>query len=858
MKKLLILGSLLPCIFLSSVSIAAHSTGGQNATRSYNASSAYQKTGKAGNSSFPALLLNQTLLWNATNSSGHGNSTFVQPRSGNHTVKFPAAAHKLSKGHSPVTFTAARQKTASQTEPARPPRPSDPKKAPQTKPPFPHGPRLSPPTRPVSKAGRMPSPGQRSQGGPQHSSSKAATKSAIKRSAETELTSDNVHELYKSPSGQFFMTHDIDVSNSPLPDNLTARTPFNGSLECNDYAIRGLRQALFSFIDNAFIHVVLESPAVNSLGPGHTACVANHAGNGNVVNASVVNGHVGCNATNSTTPCYSALLVARVSGNNNQFSQYATNGTVTIVAGLDTSFAAGGIAHNLGANNTLQQIDSQVNIIGIIPDNTDTTGVGSGSLLAAATAIGRENGTGTNLELFSGGNPTLPAVARAEAPCGSESILDRLGYGVAEPGCDITELFTDDPRQWQQAQQVLCNDTDCDGSSCHYVHEQFQTLLQAEDYSLHLVSRQSWPFYYNSTDPGLEPDGIFRITHLTQAFNSPNPQYNGEHLYRHPSGLPSVSMQQVPVAQLLHKSEDDAPHLTLMYALEPGYTLEDESVFTNGGFQLASFNLNAQENTSYWSQQYELQRADEKPALISGSGRVIWTIQNNVVYEYFAEPYQLNPGSTYDLSGSTYAARKIIALGIHSSWLYIARANPNDNAIVERFSLASRELDQGWVQELKQTDAACTKGCTLVIRHDANNEPMLALQPVGSVVVPERRTVSGISSSIAVKIPELGRCTNWQTVSFLVTEPPLRGTSPPTSSPNYGAIGGITAGIVVPTILVLTTCATYGSYKLYKKYKDPSRRRQRNEALMLQHGGDLQLYPVNPDSSDTSFPSDPT
>ena len=158
------------------------------------------------------------------------------------------------------------------------------------------------------------------------------------RQAEPEVTlldNNNFSEIHQGLNGKYRLVEPIDLAGSSHnPIGNEGPTLLRGVWTEKDYPIRGLNinrnstqhAGLFGYANNSDIDVVLDRPLIR----GNPSGVVAEAGSGNKINASIINGQARCTSTSASIICAAGLLVGRVSGSDNRFDQYDSNGDVTI------------------------------------------------------------------------------------------------------------------------------------------------------------------------------------------------------------------------------------------------------------------------------------------------------------------------------------------------------------------------------------------------------------------------------------------------------------------------------------------------------------------------------------------------
>ena len=445
---------------------------------------------------------------------------------------------------------------------------------------------------------------------------------------------------------------------------------------------------------------------------------------------------------------------------------------------------AAGAVDNIGGsslNNTIIQTDNHINVkatgsgsranggfglAGFAPDNTlIQTGnqmaiSGKGREATAFTSSG-SGSQGTQLLLYSGGpyaddnTPACDANANEEAT----GLIDIAGYNVDAQSCielGVTLLNSTLPDHWHRAQQMFCHldrraraCSEEQETSCHYPHEQLQTIVHAGNDTLWLVTRQRYPF--NPDSDRISPVRISRflvnggVTQIDDTFNN-----NGA-LILPPNLLNTDALPDAqPVAQIT-----DPDRLTLFYPLPE----DDEGLF------LAYFPLSQEANNR--SATYDTQiftGLNGQPVLLNieqENGYSLWMREqdeeNDIVRRYqmdFSNPDPLFKAE-YDLNNSTYPNIPIIGLGADSQWLYIAR-HDNTEIVVERINRVTSQLEK-WPAKLAGV-SAFLNDADLAYRLLPENDRLFFV-PVLAVVLPSENSTE--FTALNVVPPWFGGCAEW-------------------------------------------------------------------------------------------------
>ena len=474
---------------------------------------------------------------------------------------------------------------------------------------------------------------------------------------------------------------------------------------------------------------------------------------------SIVQTHIQMEVTGSDYAAGGGLNIAGLSVNNTLVqTDSQINVTLTNPSG---GVASGGFYLNAFApNNTVIQTGNRINIFG--------TG-----LVAIAFTSKVTSSNDTQLLLFSGGHSAGGSTPACSADVAAATgLIDVAGYNVDAQTCfslGVTELNSTLPNHWHIAQQEFCNLSsyargcpEGQETSCHYPHEQLQTVAHAGNDSLWLVTRQRYPF--NPDSDRISPVRVSRFLVNDTAIQIDDTFNNNSALILPPNPLNTDALPDAqPVAQI-----QDPDWLTLFYPSE-----DDESLI------LARFPLS--EETGNHSATYDTQiftGLNGQPVLLNieeDNSYSLWMReqdeQSDIVRRYRLDYPSLDPvfEVEYDLNNSAYPNALIIGLGADSEWLYIARYD-NTEVVVERISQVSSQLEE-WPGELADVPVSVnSEGLVYRLLPEDNR---LYFMPIPADVPLSESSVKPVAFN--VEVPGFGGCPEWTNLphlSFVLHELP--------------------------------------------------------------------------------------
>ena len=430
-----------------------------------------------------------------------------------------------------------------------------------------------------------------------------------------------------------------------------------------------------------------------------------------------------------------------------------------------------------------------------LPGNS-TTAFGVANLAAS-------NGKST-LNLLAGGDSHHPQIGEKNSgACPYQGTVDVAGYDVKAPEDCLTAINTTQAEDWRHGYQILCNHTD--NSTCHYVNEQFQSLLSVGDQQLLLMSRQQYP-YGNPVD---NDQGLLRITRVNANTSEPVVDRewgdSGLTLYAHPDNSSVLPANLTPVAYMANTQA-----LTALYQLP-------------GEWRLASFPLNSDRDTFYRA--HSATAPDGQPFLIyeEGDGEygVLVKSNANTISRYLMANTSVTQISTYNLELSDYIDTPIIGQGADRDWLYIAHRLDDNQIVIERYDLITSNLDSWsvFLEDVPQNNDS--------YRLSVNND-QITLLPNGVEVI------EGRDYGIRATIPPYGGQTEWSkvtlrhisltqdTVTSAPDTPQLPSSTQRTGSSNIPYIGGSVGAAVLAAGSGLA--CTAGACALRHKNKKKNKR----------------------------------
>ena len=457
-----------------------------------------------------------------------------------------------------------------------------------------------------------------------------------------------------------------------------------------------------------------------------------------------------------------------------------THSQITVTSLL---VAAGAVAsfHGLLSSNSVIQTDNQMNIMatdpgglasggfrlsGFTPDNTliqigNQMAISGEKAKATAFVSSGAASQGTQLLLYSGGlyadgnTPACDTIANEKAT----GLIDIAGYNIDAQSCfnlGVTLLNSTLPDHWHRAQQMFCHldpraraCSEEQETSCHYPHEQLQTIVHAGNDTLWLVTRQRYPF--NPDSDRISPVRISRFLVNDGVIQIDNTFNNNSALILPPNLLNSDALPDAqPVAQIT-----DPDGLTLFYPLPE----DDEGLF------LAYFPLSQEANNR--SATYDTQiftGLNGQPVLLNieqENGYSLWMREQDEEND-FIRRYQLdlsNPDplfeAEYNLNNSTYPNTTVIGLGTDPQWLYIARRDDTE-VVVERINRVTFQLEKR-AGKLAGTPAFLNDP-DLAYRLLPENDRLFFV-PVLAVVLPSENSTE--FTALNVVPPWFGGCAEW-------------------------------------------------------------------------------------------------
>ena len=386
----------------------------------------------------------------------------------------------------------------------------------------------------------------------------------------------------------------------------------------------------------------------------------------------------------------------------------------------------------------------------------------------AGGTIGQISGslTNTRLALYSGttsGNDNLSA-------CGSGSeqvsgLIDMAGYtpGSGSCGDNILRLDTTNPDEWHQAHHLFCSyNDDSPQISCHYPHEQLQTIMPAGNDTVLIISRQRYPF--NPEADGIGPVRISKLWLSGRALTADGTFGRNGTQVLSPSSSNRINLpaDTLPAGQLL-----DQDSLTALYPAGQSGALLVRFPFGEPSYITAPLPLPGQPVLMAAGDQpdhYTVWMRDQ------GNGNDV--LRSYQVWVSFLKPEYIN-GSEFSLEDSGFPYAPVIGLGTDDQWLYIARQDDQD-IVLERIALDTAQRDT-WqvILENIQVAAAVSFGSGLAY-HLLPRGHRMDLVPLHSFVTvnPHR--------AWRIDLPQYGGYAEWSeselaplsvTTNFITTDP---------------------------------------------------------------------------------------